>query len=57
MKFKAGSNSIENMRFSAFFVWGAEVFQRASFVKKACVLPLWSGVGEAPRGWWPQAIY
>ncbi|MCW3173141.1 hypothetical protein [Shewanella subflava] len=57
MKFKAGSNPIENMPFSAFFVWGAEGFQRASFVKKACVLPLWSGVGEAPRPLWPQAIF
>jgi hypothetical protein len=52
MKFKAGSNPIENMRFSAFFVWGAEGFQRG-----ASVLPLWSGVGEAPRRLWPQAIY
>ena len=45
------------MRFSAFFVWVTEGFQRASFVKKACVLPLWSGVGEPPRRLWPQAIY
>jgi len=39
------------MRFSAFFVWGAEGFQRG-----ASVLPLWSGVGEAPRRVGPKAI-
>jgi len=44
MRFKAGSIPIENMRFSAFFVWGAEGFQRGT-----SVFPLWSGVGEAPR--------
>ena len=52
MRFKAGSIPIENYALFSIFRLGAEGFQRG-----ASVLPLWSGVGEAPRRWWQQAIF